>query len=146
MARIWSEDYDPSRHRDKMAGVAGVPTDKYWKAPTLQRYPVYFVKVGRFTFEFHSIEQLHACLAYYEKKIRPSSRRRFTEEDRKIQWLHWVAQRWFEKLPMYLLEEKNRLLVVKALTEAVTRFDKKPNQEGSVERSRHRTIDEQAPR
>ncbi|HQY06160.1 MAG TPA: hypothetical protein PLQ52_08860 [Lacunisphaera sp.] len=127
MARIWTEDYDPSRHRDKMAGVAGVPTDEYWKAPTLQKYPVYFVKVGRFTFEFHSIEQLRACLAYYEKKIRPSSRRHFTDEDRKIMWLHWIAQRWFEKLPMYLLEEKNRLLVVKALTEAVARFDKKPN-------------------
>lgn len=127
MARIWIEDYDPNRHRDKMAGVSGVTTGEYWKAPTLQRYPVYFVKVGRFTFEFHSIEQLRACLAYYEKKIRPSSRRRFTEEDRKIMWLHWVAQRWFEKLPMYLLEEKNRLLVVKALTKAVARFDKKPS-------------------
>jgi len=128
MARIWSEDFDPARHRDKMAGIAGVPTDEFWKAPTLQRYPVYFVKVGRFTFEFHSIQQLRACLAYYEKKIRPSSRRRFTEEDRKIMWLHWVAQRWFEKLPMYLLEEKNRLLVVKALTEALRQFEKKPNQ------------------
>jgi hypothetical protein len=127
MARIWTEDYNPSRHRDKMAGVAGVPADEYWKAPTLQRYPVYFVKVGRFTFEFHSIDQLGACLAYYEMKIRPSSRRRFTNEDRKIMWLHWVAQRWFEKLPMYLLEEKNRLLVVKALTEAIARFDKRPN-------------------
>jgi hypothetical protein len=109
MAKIWTEIYDSQRHHDKMRDVtriSDISAEKYRRAPTLQQYPVYFVRVCNFTFEFHNLEQLKACLKFFSKKVRPSSMIRFTEADRKIHWLHWVAQRWFERLPMKLLEER----------------------------------------
>src|SRR5690349_21196001 len=88
MANIWSETYDPKRHRNKMfdsSRLPSVPTEKYWQAPTLQRYPVYFVRVCGFTFEFHGIEQIEVCLKFFSQKVRPSSMIRFSEADRRIQ-------------------------------------------------------------
>jgi hypothetical protein len=102
--------------------LPSVPTEKYWRAPTLQRYPVYFVRVCGFTFEFHSIEQIEVCLKFFSQKVRPSSMIRFSEADRRIQWLHWAAQRWFERLPMQLLEERRRVRIVPALKQALATF------------------------
>lgn len=125
MAQIWSEIYNPKRHNDKMADSSRLPTipgDQYWRAPTLQRYQVYFVRVCGFTFEFHSVEQIEACLRFFSKKVRRSSRIHFSEADRKIYWLHWKAQRWFERLPMKLLEERRRIRIVPALKQALVKF------------------------
>jgi hypothetical protein len=61
------------------------------------------------------LEQLDMCLDYYSKKIHPSSRingAQFGGAD------HWEVQRWFERLPMYLLEEPKRIKVIRALTTA----------------------------
>ena len=80
----------------------------------------YFVRVCGFTFRFGSVAQIPSVLEYYSQKIRQSSR--LAPSD----WLkaeHDVAQRWFERLPAYLLEEPKRLLVVKALQKAVKEFD-----------------------
>jgi hypothetical protein len=125
MSQAWIEIYDPKRHRDKMhdaSKIPGVPTERYWRAPTLQKYPVYFVKVCNFVFEFHSLEQLEICLAFFSKKVRPSSMIRFTESDRRLIWLHREAQRWFERLPMQLLEERRRVRIVPALKKALVKF------------------------
>ena len=108
--------------------ISDISAEKYRRAPTLQQYPVYFVRVCNFTFEFHNLEQLKACLEFFSKKVRPSSRIRFTESDRKIHWLHWVAQRWFERLPMQLLEERRRVRIVPALKQALEQFTKEPKQ------------------
>jgi hypothetical protein len=102
--------------------IPGVPLEQYHRAPTLQRYPVYFVRVCGFTFEFHSIQQLEVCLEFFSQKTRPSSMIRFSESDRSIQWLHWVSQRWFERLPMQLLEERRRVRIVPALKQALQQF------------------------
>jgi len=102
--------------------LPSVPTEKYWRAPTLQRYPVYFVRVCGFTFEFHGIEQIEVCLKFFSQKVRPSSMIRFSEADRRIQWPHWVPQRWFERLPMQLLEERRRVRIVPALKQALAQF------------------------
>ena len=82
------------------------------------------VRVASFTFRFCSLEQLRDCLAYYEMKTHPSSM--IPEEkiaaDLGSDWRRkrWPElQRWFDKLPMYLLEEPKRQKVVKALTEAL---------------------------
>ena len=126
MAKIWSETFDPKRHSNKMSDCSRlpcVPTEKYWLAPTLQKYPVYFVRVAGFTFEFHSIQQIEACLKFFAQKVRPSSMIRFSESDKRIHWLHWVAQRWFERLPMQLLEERRRILIVPALKKALAQFN-----------------------
>jgi hypothetical protein len=112
VAKIWKEAYDWTKHRNLMFGY-NTPEDEHYKAPTLIPYDVYFVTVCFFTFEFHSIEQIEACLEYYSQKIHPSSRVSLDGGE------HWEYQRWFDKLPMYLLEEPKRREVVKALKEAV---------------------------
>ena len=78
---------------------------------------VWFVRVCSFTFEFQTAEQLEACLAYYGQKIHPSSR-----VPEVYFGDHWEAQRWFERLPMYLLEEPKRKRVVAALEKALKQW------------------------
>jgi hypothetical protein len=75
-----------------------------------------FVSVCSFIFEFHSIKQIEVCLEFYSFKNHPSNRADIGSAD------HWECQRWFEQLPMYLLEEPKRKKVVKALREAVLQF------------------------
>src|ERR1700722_1561183 len=93
------------------------------KASLLPRY-VIVVKVVSFTFRFGSIKQLRECLRYYEKKIQPSSRVAAKQiaadigEDWRTQ-RGWEVERWFERLPMYLLEEPKRQKVLKALSKAL---------------------------
>ena len=115
MAQIWSEPFDAYKHQNRMLEVPAVTGEQH-RAPTLLRRDVYFVRVCGFTFEFHSIEQLRACLAYYAQKIQPSSRQNIGAAD------HWECERWFERLPLFLREEPKRVRAVKALEEAVQKF------------------------
>jgi hypothetical protein len=71
------------------------------------------VAVASFTFRFISADQIRECLAYYERKTRPSSMRPMDGMS------HWENQRSFEQLPMYLLEEPKREKVVKTLRRAL---------------------------
>ena len=130
MALIWTEAYDPRKHADKMfdaSHIPGVPSEEYHRAPTLQRYPVYFVRVCGFTFQFHSLKQLEICLKFFSQKTRPSSRISLSVPDRQMHWLHWEVQRWFDRLPMYLLEERRRIRIVPALKQALLQFQRSPN-------------------
>ena len=85
---------------------------------------VIVVRVASFTFRFGSIQQLRECLQYYEKKIHPSGRVAAKKiaadigEDWRTQ-RGWEVERWFERLPMYLLEEPKRQKVLKALSKAL---------------------------
>ena len=119
MARIWKEPYDRTKHRNRMRGVEGVSRDHY-RAPTIVHADVYFVRVCSFTFEFHSIEQIEMTLAYYARKIQPTSRVDISQLCPGFE--HWEAQRWFEQLPLYLREEPKRIKVVAALKEALKKF------------------------
>ena len=79
------------------------------------------VRVCSFTFRFRDIAQIREYLAFYEKKIHPSSRvplslLRGREHGRGC---HVCGERWFERLPMYLQEEPKRQKVVKALAHAL---------------------------
>ena len=86
---------------------------------------MYFVRTCGFTLEFHSTEQLHTCLRYFSLKIRPSSR---------IPWDQLgdyggdqtETQRWFDRLPQWLLKESKRLRAVKALESAGAAFRDAP--------------------
>jgi hypothetical protein len=104
-------------------GHAGPPMEYWgadeghWRAPTLIPKSVLMVNVVSFTFQFFSIEQVRDCLAYYERKTHPSSRLSIGAAD------HWEAQRWFDRLPMYLLEEPKRARVVRALSRALALAD-----------------------
>ena len=97
---------------------SGVPIE-YWRPETnasagsLIHQKVMLVTVASFTFRFISKEQISDCLAYYERKVLPSSMQPIGSAD------HWEIQRWFERLPMYLLEEPKRAKVVKALKRAL---------------------------
>jgi hypothetical protein len=74
MAQIWTETYDPKKHSDEMhdfTRIPGVPAEQYMRAPTLQRYAVYFVRVCGFTFQFHSLEQLKVCLKARRGSVLP---------------------------------------------------------------------------
>jgi hypothetical protein len=77
-----------------------------------------------FTFRFATVAQLRECIAYYETKTHPSSRIPAKElaDDRGEDWKEqrgWEVERWFERLPMYLLEEPKRQKVLKALNKAL---------------------------
>jgi hypothetical protein len=82
------------------------------------------VRVASFTFKFDTTEQLRECIRYYERKTHPSSRipakaiATDIGDDWRIQ-RGWEVERWFERLPMYLLEEPKRLKVLKALSKAL---------------------------
>lgn len=116
MAQIWSEPFDRTKHQNHMAGVASF-TDDHHRAPTLLQRQVYFVRACSFTFQFHSIEQIRACLKSFDRKIQPSSRRDIGGAD------HWECERWFERLPLFLREEAKRQRVVKALSDALEKFE-----------------------
>src|ERR1700761_2016794 len=110
MARMWVERF----------ASKGIPIDDWEHGPvlrpedrTLVPQNVLKVVVASFTFRFISVEQIRAYLSYYELKTQPSSRLPVSGGD------HWEFQRWFEKLPKYLLEDAKRTKVVKALREAL---------------------------
>jgi len=116
MAKIWSEVFDLSKHRDAMWPVPGVPERDKWRSASLQTHKVFLVRVCSFTFTFQGLEQLQACFDFYDRKIQPSSRQDIGSAD------HWECERWFERLPLFLREEPKRLRVVKALREALNIF------------------------
>jgi hypothetical protein len=92
---------------------------RHHRAPTLEPHQVLFVRVAGFTFEFHSVEQVRACQAYYASKHHPSSRLPVATGE--YGGDHSEVQRWFERLPLYLREEPKRLQVVAALNDALHR-------------------------
>jgi len=86
---------------------------------------VVLVRVAAFTFRFTTTKQLRDCIAYYERKTHPSSRipAKRIAADIGPDWREmrsWEVERWFERLPMYLLEEPKRQKVLKALHKTLT--------------------------
>ena len=77
--------------------------------------------VASFTFQFMSVRQLRDCLSFFEQKIRPSSRLPMSPET--SAGMHGEAQRWFERLPIYLLEEPKRRKLAQALRRALQLID-----------------------
>ena len=85
---------------------------------------VIVVRVASFAFRFETVQQLRDCIEYYEKKTRPSSRipAKVLAADLGENWRvlrRWDVERWFERLPMYLLEEPKRQKVLNALSAAL---------------------------
>jgi hypothetical protein len=81
---------------------------------------VVVVDVVSFTFRFATVAQLRECIAYYETITHPSSRIPAKElaDDLGEDWREqrgWEVERWFERLPMDLLEEPKRQKVLKQL-------------------------------
>jgi hypothetical protein len=118
MAKIWKEirkDKEPSI--DHMSG-AGLSEISKSKDNLVQKY-TYYVEVCGFTFEFASVEQIRIALQYYSQKTHSSSRitmERWMRSERDC------IQRWYERVPQYLLEKGKREKVVKALQKALDKF------------------------
>lgn len=145
MARWWKEQYNPDnpKHPDQMWG-AGWPYEgiahslettpvtggnlpsryalrvahTFETTPHLKLAPawVYFVSVCSFTFTFRSLDQIRACLEFYNRKVLDGSRIDKGAAD------HWEVQTWYQRLPLYLREEPKRQKVIKALSRALAEF------------------------
>lgn len=123
MARIWKESYNSAKPGGLPDSLPDVSKSiiRHEAAQTIIPRDVVFVSVCSFTFRFDTKEQLQRVLRYYEQKIVPTSRQP------ESLWSmrggdHSEAERWFEKLPLFLREEPKRLKVVKALRDAGTMF------------------------
>jgi len=127
MARVTIEDYDPSRHGNPMWYIDDAQRERYNRAPTTVPYKVCLVDVCGFTFVFYSLPQLRLCQEYYSQEHPPSSR--LPVYDKTLGGDHWQAQRWFEKLPQYLLEKPKRSKVIVAFTKALHEYSRVPEAE-----------------
>jgi hypothetical protein len=74
--------------------------------------------VCSFTFRFYSGEEIREYIAFFEKKTHPSSTLPIPKGADSFFRRH--AQRWYERLPMYLQEDSKRERVLKALRKAIT--------------------------
>jgi hypothetical protein len=120
MARITIEDFDVFKHRNPMWYIDNAQRERHSRAPTIVPYKVCLVDVCGFTFFFHSLPQLRACLDFYSQAHHRSSR--LPVYDAILGGDHWESQRWFEKLPMYLLKKSKRFRVVAALKHAIKEY------------------------
>jgi hypothetical protein len=124
MARIWTSPHRGDGLYWRRPERVQTRLQKGAQNPTLLPQRDILVRVASFTFRFVDIEHLRECLAYFQQKIHPSSRvsaKRLAAdigEDWRTQ-RSWEIERWFERLPMYLLEEPKRQKIVKALGEAL---------------------------
>jgi hypothetical protein len=132
MARITIEDYDSTRHMNSMWYIDDAQRERYFRAPTLTPYKVCLVDVCGFTFVFHSLLQLRVCLEYYTQEHHPSSRLPVYTEN--LGGDHNEMQRWFEKLPQFLLEKGKRAKVVAALERGLEEYSKHATAETGTER------------
>src|SRR5437660_10946466 len=117
----WKEPYDWRKHRNRMWGEGAQPDLS--RDEKLDPHCVYFVRTCCFEFEFHSLGQLQACLDHFSRKIQPTSR--IPEKELpNYGGDHSEVQRWFERLPMKLMDNHRRPRVVAALKSALEDFKK----------------------
>lgn len=107
-----------------MARISKEPLKRLDGKRRLAPRHVIIVRVASFTFRFGTVEQLRKCFDYYKKKTHPSSRiaAATLSADLGEDWRAlrgWDVERWFERLPMYLLEEPKRQKVLKALSKTL---------------------------
>jgi hypothetical protein len=124
MARIEIVPFDHMKHGNPMWYVDDAQSKQHWRAPSLSSYKVCLVTVHGFTFMFHSVGQIELCLQYYSREHHPTSRLPVYTEN--LGGDHNETQRWFEKLPQFLLEKSKRSKVVAALRKALEEYSKIP--------------------
>jgi hypothetical protein len=121
--QIRSYGYGKVLSTKTMARISRVSIKDYGKS-NLEKRNLIVVRVASFAFRFESIEQMRAWVKYYAQKTRPSSRiaAKTLAADLGEDWRQlrgWDVERWFERLPMYLLEEPKRQKVLKALSKTL---------------------------
>jgi hypothetical protein len=121
VATIKIEDFDPQIHPNPMWYVDDEQAKRQGRVGRLVPYKVCSVEVCGFQFLFHSVVQIDLCLDYYRREHHPSSRLPVYTEN--LGGDHYETQRWFEKLPQYLLESSKRAKVVAALERARSEYE-----------------------
>lgn len=124
MAKISIEDFDRTKHPNHMWYIDNEQLTRYEHTGGLTPYKVCVVEVRGFQFIFHSSMQVELCLDYYSRRIHPSSRLPVYKEN--LGGDHWETQRWFEKLPLFLLENANRQKVIATLERALAEYRRQP--------------------
>ncbi|MDR3481801.1 MAG: hypothetical protein P4L91_13935 [Burkholderiaceae bacterium] len=124
MTKITFEAFERERHPNHMWYVDNAQLRRHEHSHGLIPYKVCLVEVCGFQFIFHSVMQIELCLEYYLNEHQPSSRLPVYTEN--LGGDHHEMQRWYEKLPLRLLEKSKRPKVVKALTNAITEYAKYP--------------------
>jgi hypothetical protein len=121
MADIWNET---SKHAWSMPLGWRSHRDFERSQHDFRPFTTWYVRVCSFTFRFTNIRQLEACLEFFSQKTRPSSRIPYRDLKPYLDagLRSWEVQRWFDRLPMHLLEEAKRQKVVKALALAHKRW------------------------
>jgi hypothetical protein len=122
MARIWKERHNGTTPGNGHQSAEGVQRQA-GNSRLLPRDDI-MVRVASFTFRFSSIAELRSCLGYYAQRTHPTSRIPAKKLAAELgpDWRalrSWEIERWFERLPMYLLEEPKRQKVVAALSKAL---------------------------
>lgn len=120
MAKITIVDYVENAYPNHMRWVDNEQQERYQRSGGLTPYKVCLVEVCGFEFTFHSVVQIELCLDYYSQKTQPTSR--LPVHTQNLGGDHWETQRWFEKLPMFLLEKSKRPKVIAALTRAISEY------------------------
>ena len=112
MARIWTER-TPSKDSKNRTVWSSISIHAHLElrnrpATSLDPHEILFVNVCSFTFNFKSLYELDQTLQFYRQKTHPSSR---VASSRLVtgKWGHWKSLRWYERLPMYLMEESSEL-------------------------------------
>jgi hypothetical protein len=103
MAKITIVDNAVHKYPNHMSSVDDEQETRFRKSGGLTPYKVCLVEVCGFEFIFHSVMQIELCLDYYARHPQPTSRPPIRIQD--FGGGHWETQRWFEKLPMHLLEK-----------------------------------------
>ncbi|NYF89057.1 hypothetical protein RBB79_05885 [Tunturiibacter empetritectus] len=121
MANIWNET--TKQARSMPLGWSGLRD--FQRSPhDFRPFTTWYVRVCSFTFRFTNIQQLETCLEFFKQKTRASSRIPYRDLKPYVDagLRGWEVQRWFDRLPMYLLEEPKRQKVVAALALANKRW------------------------
>ena len=124
MAKITIVDFVENQYPNHMGWIDDEQLERYRKTGGLTPYKVCLVDVCGFQFIFHSLMQVELCIDYYSRSIQPTSRLPVHTEN--LGGDHWETQRWFEKLPIFLLEKSKRVKVVAALQQADVAYGKAP--------------------
>jgi len=124
MAKITITDYVENEYPNHMRWIDNEQQERYARSGGLAPYKVCLVDVCGFRFIFHSVMQIELCLDYYSRQPQPTSR--LPVHTQNLGGDHWETQRWFEKLPMFLLEKSKRPRVLAALERALAEYSTAP--------------------